>query len=108
MSDDKEIESRSERVRSIRNDCLQNSDWTHHLEDRPVENKNLWALYRRKLRDLPTRPDFPFIEIEHFPQNPDSPYPEYDKYRYVESRSYLDSAWELNPDWVEPEEIADE
>ena len=103
MSEEKEY-----KVRSVRDMLLLRSDWTHHLEDRPVKDKNLWALYRRKLRDLPTRPDFPFIEIEHFPQNPGSPYPEYDKYLYVESRSYSDSAWELNPDWVDPEELEDE
>lgn len=69
-----------------------------------MENKDLWALYRRKLRDLPTRPDFPFIEMAHFPQNPISPEPEYDKYLYLESRSYSDSAWEFNPDFKEKDD----
>jgi hypothetical protein len=104
MSQDQEIDFAAEVVRSVRDRCLSSSDWTHSVEDRPVENKALWALYRRKLRDLPERPDFPFIDVANFPQDPYSLNPEYDKYLYVETRSTDEPAWILNQDYIEVEE----
>lgn len=104
MSEEQKTDFRVVTVKAARDELLAKTDWTHSVEDRPVENKALWALYRRKLRDLPERPDFPFIDVANFPQDPYSLNPEYDKYLYVETRSDSDPAWVLNPDFIETEE----
>jgi hypothetical protein len=45
------------RLRNWRNKELKNSDWTQ-VDDSPVD-KNLWAIYRQKLRDLPSQQENP-------------------------------------------------
>jgi hypothetical protein len=95
-----EVEART--TRKNRDVYLAMSDWTHKTTDRVVADKAEWALYRKKLRDLTLRPDFPRIRDSNFPQPPTSPWEEYDKWLYVESRAEGESFWQENPDWVAP------
>jgi uncharacterized protein YjiS (DUF1127 family) len=44
------------KVRSKRNQLLQESDWTQ-LPDVPIANKDAWAEYRQALRDITEQPD---------------------------------------------------
>ena len=94
-------ELRAANTRKDRNAMLSASDWTHTITDKPVENKDEWALYRKKLRDLPLREDFPDIGIDNFPQPPDSERTEYAKWLYVESPAEGESVWQVNSDWSE-------
>jgi len=100
MSDDIN-ELRAANTRNDRNEMLSASDWTHVVSDKPVENKDAWALYRKKLRDLPLRGDFPDVTLDNFPQSPDSERTEYAKWLYVESPAEGESVWQTNPDWVD-------
>lgn len=45
-------------ARSKRNILLAECDWTQ-LPDAPVPNKQAWADYRQKLRDITSQPGFP-------------------------------------------------
>lgn len=45
-------------VRSLRNEALNNSDWTQ-LPDSPVDSVE-WAAYRQDLRDIPQQVEFPW------------------------------------------------
>lgn len=45
-----------------RNLLLAQSDYTQ-LPDVPIENKELWAVYRQDLRDITSQPDFPNVII---------------------------------------------
>lgn len=54
MSNDKD-------VREIRDRLLSKSDWTQ-VADAPV-NKETWAEYRQKLRDIPQQSGFP-LEVD--------------------------------------------
>ena len=40
-------ELRAANTRKDRNAMLSASDWTHTITDKPVENKDEWALYRK-------------------------------------------------------------
>ena len=101
MSDDIN-ELRAANTRSDRNSMLNASDWTHMVSDRPLANKADWTLYRKKLRDLTLRPDFPDIPVRNFPEAPDSGKAEFDRWLYVESPAEGESVWQENPDWVDP------
>jgi len=105
MSEDQRLIELAGLARVLRDDLLIGSDWTHKIEDRPIKDKHLWALYRSKLRDLPERPDFPVVDNNLFPKSPVSTDAEYDKYVYVESRSGSESPWKVNPDWADPQEL---
>lgn len=54
--------------RNIRNSLLSESDWTQTLDD-PTGNKEAWATYRQALRDLPSHPDWPNVELPTPPEN---------------------------------------
>jgi len=60
------IETAWERLRSIRNTKLMNSDWTQ-VADSPVDQA-AWATYRQALRDLPANTTDPFKPV--WPQEP--------------------------------------
>jgi hypothetical protein len=47
----------AQNVRSLRNQFLNNSDWTQ-VADAPVD-KAVWATYRQALRDISTQAEFP-------------------------------------------------
>jgi len=100
MTDTNEI--RAANVRRDRDSALVDSDWSHMVSDRPLTNQADWALYRKKLRDLPLRPDFPDMSQSHYPQAPDSGKVEFDRWLYVESPAEGESVWQVNPDWVDP------
>ena len=53
------ITERWERLRSVRNELLQQSDWTQ-LPDVSAEIKTLYQTYRQELRDLPANTTDPF------------------------------------------------
>ena len=55
------------KVRSKRNQLLQESDWTQ-LPDVPIATKDAWAVYRQALRDITEQPGFPFDVV--WPQPP--------------------------------------
>lgn len=48
----------AERIRSIRNDLLKQTDWTQ-LEDIDIILKNKWKTYRQDLRDITLQFNFP-------------------------------------------------
>jgi hypothetical protein len=54
-----------ERIRNVRNALLSQSDYTQ-LPDSPVD-KDLWVIYRQKLRDLPSTVD---INNPIYPEQP--------------------------------------
>lgn len=73
MSDDEKKLKDAEQanfVRNSRNVLIFKSDWTQ-LTDAPLTNeqKNLWAIYRQSLRDIPQQSGFPW-EVE-WPQKPE-------------------------------------
>lgn len=46
-------------IKIQRDAALISSDWTQ-LGDVPLVNKELWAIYRQALRDIPTQSGYPF------------------------------------------------
>lgn len=102
MDDDSVDEIRAKSLRANRDAFLMMTDWTHQTGDRPLNNKSDWALYRKKLRDLTLRPDYPDIPTYKFPQYPGSTTQEFDRWLYVESPAEGESVWQENPDWVAP------
>lgn len=99
MTDTNEI--RAANVRRDRDSALVDSDWSHMVSDRKLANQTEWALYRKKLRDLTLRPDFPDMSGSQYPQAPDSGRAEFDRWLYVESPAKGESVWQENPDWVD-------
>lgn len=63
---DEKYANLSQEIRDTRNRLLYESDWTQ-LNDSPV-NKEIWADYRTKLRDITSQPSFPASVI--WPQKP--------------------------------------
>ena len=57
-------EDLSIRKRIERNELLFSSDWTQTL-DAPLteEEREKWAIYRQRLRDLPQQKDFPYSVV---------------------------------------------
>ena len=53
-----DTEKEALQVRKERNFKLVMSDWTQ-LPDVPEETRNIWAVYRQDLRDIPTQSGFP-------------------------------------------------
>ena len=56
-----DLDGQSQTVRQIRNDLLQQSDWTQ-LPDAQVD-KIAWVAYRQALRDVPLQPEFPWTVV---------------------------------------------
>lgn len=63
-----ELNGRKYYVRGIRNNKLQDSDWTQ-VADAPVD-RTAWAAYRQALRDIPSQAGFP--DSVTWPQVPES------------------------------------
>jgi len=59
-------QSKAAKVRAQRNKLLSDSDWTQIL-DAPVD-RNAWAAYRQKLRDITYQAEFPNNVL--WPKNP--------------------------------------
>ena len=59
-------------TRSIRRVLLQKSDWTQ-LPDVTITDttKSEWATYRQALRDITTHADWPNLEPDDWPTDPD-------------------------------------
>ena len=60
-----DVASKAANMRAARDRALANSDWTQ-VADAPVDQE-AWATYRQALRDLPSNPDFPNVELPHDP-----------------------------------------
>lgn len=58
----------SQGVRSMRNQLLQQSDWTQ-VADAPVDAA-AWAIYRQALRDITNHPSFPYLTEADWPVRP--------------------------------------
>ena len=56
-----DVASKAANVRAARDRALADSDWTQ-VADAPVD-KTAWATYRQALRDLPSNPEFPNVEL---------------------------------------------
>ena len=56
-----DVASKAANVRAARDRALSASDWTQ-VADAPVD-KTAWATYRQALRDLPSNPEFPNVEL---------------------------------------------
>lgn len=56
-----DVASKAAQVRAARDRALANSDWTQ-VADAPVDQQ-AWATYRQALRDLPSNPEFPNVEL---------------------------------------------
>lgn len=48
--------------RTLRNNMLTASDWTQAHDD-PTGNRDAWAVYRQTLRDLPSDPAWPNVNL---------------------------------------------
>lgn len=54
----KPMETVADRIRTVRNSRLQESDWTQ-AADIPQPTREKWAIYRQALRDIPQQSGFP-------------------------------------------------
>ncbi len=68
MSDEKKVKAYSSRMRVLRNQILESTDWTQ-MPDVPMDGqlRGKWAYYRQQLRDLPEQAAWPFVG---FPEQP--------------------------------------
>lgn len=66
-----ELQNRVKSTRRIRNRLLSLCDWTL-LSDNGLSDaeKGLWRVYRQSLRDITTHENWPDLELEEWPTDP--------------------------------------
>jgi len=58
MTQEEKLKGTAHFIRVKRDQLLKDSDWTQ-LPDAPVKDQQVWAEYRKALRDLPDQANFP-------------------------------------------------
>ncbi len=64
-----EYDRRVNAVKMRRNNLLAICDWTQ-MNDTPEATKNMWAAYRKSLRDITDHPNYPYLTEEEWPVAP--------------------------------------